>query len=400
MYEFYNENIKGKVDSSEILERYIPGIKIFKTSNNKKIKCPFHSSDKTEDGVEKTPSLLLNDDNSFYCFGCNKYGQLYEILEKELSIPRMNAINILANELNLSLSFKQQDSEEFKDYKDKKNKQSIRYFKNLKMHKKAQQYLMKDRQINKEIIKKFGLGYVTDEEFKYRDDLSNISNRIAFPIFETKTYEPATIGIGYGAIEHDEDNVKYINDENKDPFFIKSDLLYGYRLAKESIKKNNEAILTEGYFDVISMHQSGLTNTVGTMTNKISDNQLIKLSRITDTITLFYDGDSAGINATLKIIPKIYRFGFNVNIIIINGYDPDDFCKKKNFDYETIKEELQLNKEVGIQRLISMETNEFERYVFNKRTQIINKISPLINKVNDETLKKMYEKELMKKLEM
>lgn len=399
MYNFYNENIKGKVDTVKIIEKYLPGVHIHKSSSNNKIKCPFHSSDKTEDGKEKTPSLLLNDDNSFYCFGCDTYGQVYEILEKELGIPRVNAIKILANELGLELKFGKTDSEEFKNYKAKKNNQAKRYFTNLKGNKKALYYLLKKRMIDKEFIKRFGLGLVPENEFKHRDDLSNITNRISFPIYDTKYKNNSILGIGYGAIERD-DNVKYINDENVDPFFIKSELLYGYNLAAQSIKENNEVILTEGYFDVISMHQSGFTNTVGTMTNKISEYQLNILSRITDTITLFYDGDSAGINATLKEIPKLYRFGFHVNVVIMNGYDPDDFCKKHNFNYEEIKKEFKLNKEVGIQKIITLETNDFQRYVFNKRTEIINKISPLINNVEDETLKKMYEKELMKKLEM
>ncbi|OQY10683.1 MAG: hypothetical protein B6I28_00385 [Fusobacteriia bacterium 4572_132] len=399
MYDFYNENIRGKIDSVKMIEKYLPNVKVYKSSSTNKMKCPFHTSDKTEDGIEKTPSLLLNDDNSYYCFGCGAYGQIYEILEKKLEIPRLNAIKILANELNLKLEFGHKDSQEFINYKKEKDKQKDRYFNNLKTNKKALHYLVKNRRIEVDTIKKFTLGFVSEDEFEHRDDLSNIINRISFPIYETKRNSPSTLGLGYGIIEKG-DNVKYINDENKEPFFIKSQLLYGYNLAYEEIKKNNEVIITEGYFDVISMHQAGFTNTVGTMTNKISDYQLNLLSRITDNITLFYDGDSPGIDATIKVIPKLYRFGFNVSVIIIDGYDPDDYCKKHDFNHEKIKKEFRLKKEVGIQRIINIETNEFQRYIFNKRTEIINKISPLINSVNDETLKKVYEKELMKKLEM
>ncbi|OQY06680.1 MAG: hypothetical protein B6I28_06105 [Fusobacteriia bacterium 4572_132] len=399
MYDFYNKNIRGKIDSVKIIEKYLPNVKVYKSATTSKMKCPFHVSDKTEDGVEKTPSLLLNEDNSYYCFGCGAYGQIYEILEKKLGISRLNAIKLLANEMNLKLEFGHNDSKEFINYKKEKEIQKDRYFDNLKKNKKALYYLIKNRKIEKDTIKKFELGFVSENEFKYRDDLSNIINRISFPIYEAKNKSHSILGLGYGMIEKG-DNAKYINDENKEPFFIKSQLLYGYNLAYEEIKRKNEVIITEGYFDVISMHQAGFINTVGTMTNKISDQQLNLLSKLTNNITLFYDGDSPGISATIKNIPKLYRFGFNVNVIIIEGYDPDDYCKKYNFNHERIKEEFRIKKEVGIQRIINIETNEFQRYIFNKRTEIIRKISPLINSVNDETLKKVYEKELMKKLEM
>lgn len=391
----YIEQLKNKFVPIEILKKIDPNIKIVNSKKNPKISCPYHTG--KSGGVEKTPSLLINPDGHFYCFGCSKTGEFYELVSKILDIPEESAIKMISFYSGIEL-VKAEEKKEQVEYKKKMRNHNKRYYKNLSKNKNALEYL-KSREITIESIKNFKIGVIDKEEFKFRENLPGMQNRITFPIYESKSYGPVyAVGFAYGDIEKGNPN-KYINEENSE-FFNKSNLLYGFNLAVENIKKKNEAILVEGYFDVISMHQSGFNNTVATMGLSISEYQLNLLSKLTDTITVYYDDDEPAKKARITNIQLMYNFGFNVNVIITEGNDPDDFCKKNNFDNMILTKKFNKKKEVGIKNLINQYTQEFENYIFKAKYDILKQLSPLINSIEDDSLKKLFLNDLKKKIDI
>lgn len=294
-------------------------------------------------------------------------------------------------------------------YKDMMDNHTRRYWSNLQNSGAALKYLMFERGLTKESIDLFRLGLTDIEEYKYRIDIGNISNKITFPILEYKYNHPKCVGIAYRSLTNEKP--KYMNDlnqeakDNQDPLldgvFIKGHLLYGLPMAHQNIVKCGHAILVEGYMDVISMHQAGITNTIGSMGTSITEAQIKILSKLTSNVLLFLDSDKAGTDSMFKIIKSLYDANLTVAVCILDSIsDPAELCQKKNFDYHVVLNEIRKCTKQGIELIVNQTVGRYESIATIERAKALNLAMPIIDAVQDPIIKEMYKSKLFKRLDI
>jgi DNA primase len=340
------EEIKNRLNVLDIVGSYV---KLTKTGVNYRGICPFHA--------EKGPSFFVSPARQmFHCFGCGAGGDIFEFVKKIEGIEFGDALRILANKAGIELRREnpQLRSERQRLYEicdlacsffEKQLHSGVAW------GKEAKDYLLK-RGITEASIKKWRLGYSPDtwqglsdflvgrgytrEEIvkaglavtsdKGNNPYDRFRGRIIFPIFDTNSQV-----IGFGArIFKDADKketAKYINTPQT-MLYDKSNVLYGINNAKLSIRKNNQAVLTEGYTDAIMAQQAGFENTVAVSGTALTGRHLGLLKRYSDNLLLSFDMDAAGDNATKRGINLAESQGFNIKVI--KSYaekDPADIIK-------------------------------------------------------------------------
>lgn len=362
--------------------------------------CIWHS--------EKTASLALFANGSYKCFGCGEHGDVITLVQDIENLPFQEACKVIGDNVGYEVIL-EEPNPVHEAYKDTLDNHTRRYWSNLQNHGEALRYLLCERGISKEMIDLFRLGYTDAEEYKYRTDMGNISNKIVFPILEHKRRNAKCVGMAYRGLTNDKP--KYINDVNQDGregqdpqlagLFIKGDLLYGLPLAYESIAKQGHVILVEGYFDVIAMHQAGITNVVGSMGTAITENQINAIARITKNVILFLDSDKAGTNAMVRCIKDLYTAGINVAVCIIeNNMDPADLCKAMNFDSTAIGMEIKSHTKQGIELVINSSVERYENIATIERTRALRTAMPIIDAVQDSAIRELYKSKLFKRLDI
>ncbi|MCT4598621.1 MAG: DNA primase [Vallitalea sp.] len=310
--------------------------------------CPFHN--------EKTPSFAVNSDKQmYYCFGCGAGGNVYTFVMEYENFSFVEAIKYLADRVHITLPTVEVPDEvkrkmDFKHLLLDINKSAARYFYyQLKSDKgkNALNYLNK-RGISEETQKKFGLGYSNifrNDLYRYLSEkyddkalaesglvipekkvqgefFDRFFNRVMFPIFDVHNRV-----IGFGGRILSDSNPKYLNSpETK--LFDKSRNLYGLNFARSSRK--DSIIIVEGYMDVISLFQAGITNVVASLGTAFTMEQAALLKRYTNNVIMSYDSDGAGIKATLRAIPILKSKGLSVRVLRVEQYkDPDEYIKNK-----------------------------------------------------------------------
>lgn len=358
--------------------------------------------------TEKTASLALFANGSYKCFGCGEHGDIITLVQNIENLSFQEACQMIGDNVGYEIIL-EEPNPVVEAYKDMLDNHTRRYWNNLQRNGDALRYLLCERGISKEMIDLFRLGFTDAEEYKYRTDMGNISNKIVFPILEHKRRKPKCVGMAYRGLT--DDKPKYINDinqdgrEGQDPqlanVFIKGNLLYGLPLAYDSIASNNHVILVEGYFDVISLHQSGITNAVGSMGTSVTDNQIQAISKITNNVLLFLDSDNAGTIAMLKTIKDLYAAGLNVAICILeNSMDPADLCKSLNFDNYAIRTEIKNHTKQGIELVINHAVERYENIATTERTRALRAAMPVIEAVQDSAIRELYKSKLFKRLDI
>lgn len=333
------EQLQQRADIYEVVSHYV---ELRRSGANYVACCPFHN--------ENTPSFIVNPQrNIFKCFGCGEGGDSIGFLMKIENLNYSEAIEKLAYLCNFTLTYTNKNI----DTSINDNLAKIVSYYQSKLDTKILHYLH-DRGINDESIKRFSLGY-SGESIEFmeflnrnqmpldilleigiigRDTTPNSQNRyyakfhsrIMFPIFSTSG---KAVGFG-GRIMGDEKVAKYINSQQS-KIFNKSRLLYGYNIAKDSIFKQNQIIITEGYIDVVMLHQAGFTNAVATLGTALTQSHLPLLSRGEVDILLCYDGDNAGINAAFKASLLLANKAGGV-VIFEGGKDPADMVSEGKID--------------------------------------------------------------------
>lgn len=364
--------------------------------------CIFHS--------EKTASLAFFANGTYKCFGggCNACGDIITLVQNIENLKFQEACKMIGDNVGYDIVL-EEPNPIFESYKNTLDNHTRRYWNNLQNNGEALKYLLCERGISKEMIDLFRLGYTDPEEYKYRTDMGGISNKIVFPILEHKRRNPKCVGMAYRGLT--DEKPKYINDVNQDGregqdiklagVFIKGNLLYGMSMAYESIIKNNYLILVEGYFDVISMYQAGLCNTVAPMGTSITENQIQAICSVTDNVLLFLDSDKAGTSAMLKAIKDLYAAGINVAICIIeNNMDPADLCKSLNFDYFAINNVIKSHTKQGIELVVNNAVERYENIATTERTKALRTAMPIIESVKDSAIKELYKSKLLKRLDI
>ncbi len=326
------ENLKSITDIVDVVGSYV---QLKKQGSNYTALCPFHS--------EKTPSFIVSPAKQIYhCFGCGASGDAIKFLMEIEKLSYPEAIEKLANIYNFRLEYTKENSFVKTDTLEKVNSF---YIQQLYKNQTAFKYL-KSRGINDSTIEKFALGYAPDskEQFQFfknanlnRQDLISLGvlansgdyprliERITFPIFS-----PSNKIIAMGGRTITNHPAKYINFTNT-KIFNKSKTFYGLNFAREHILRKKEAIIVEGYMDVIMLHQAGFQNAIATLGTALTNEHLPQLKKLSAKIMLSYDSDNAGINAALKASKLLFRAFFEGGVILFpEGLDPADVVKNNN----------------------------------------------------------------------
>ena len=319
--------------------------------------CPFHN--------EKTASFSVNSSRQFYyCFGCGSKGDAIQFLMDYFSLSFVDALKELCQKAGVNYpeeqSIKNWTPESKRLHQVRSNYKRLllvaaRFYRSrLALDSVAVSYLKK-RGISGEVAAKFHIGYAGDswnnlkEVFSDYENNPNLllvglvkksesgnkvfdrfRNRIIFPIF-SKNGE--VIAFGGRTIVDDSNSPKYLNSPETD-LFIKSKELYGYFDAQRFIAKSQLVIVVEGYFDVISMHQAGFKNTVGTLGTALSSSHFLQLERIGREIIFMFDGDAAGKRAAWRaaqvVLANLNKQDILVSFIFLpQNKDPDTFIREK-----------------------------------------------------------------------
>jgi DNA primase len=343
------EQIKNRIDIIDVVGEYV---KLKKRGVNYIGNCPFHN--------EKSPSFTVSPAKEIYkCFGCGKSGNSITFLMEHDKLSYVEALKWLAKRYNIEieeteLTPEQKVQQQTGDSLYIINSFAQQFFTNYlwdqeegKTH--ALSYL-KERGFRDEIIKKFQLGYNSQEKnllatalikqqfnkeifpktglvVQRNDDewSDNYRGRIIFPIHNNTG---KIIGFGARIIGKNDKAPKYINTPEND-IYSKSKVLYGSYFAKQAIDKANECLLVEGYTDVISLHQAGIENVVASGGTSLTQEQLRIIKKYTNNLTIIYDGDAAGVKAALRGLDMAVEEGLQVRLVLIpDNEDPDSYVNK------------------------------------------------------------------------
>ncbi len=355
------DEIKHKTDIIDLVGEYV---KLEKIGRNYIGLCPFHD--------EKTPSFTVSEDKQIcHCFGCKKGGNAFQFLQEIEGLSFVDAVAQLGERVNVKVETNQSSKEETYASDDlsmiemHELIESYYHYALLKTveGEKALAYL-KERGFTLELIQKLKIGYApnvshfchdflkkrgydinlayeagllsrNEENFSYYD---RFRDRVMFPL---KNYQGRTVGFSGRGYEESQ-QPKYLNSPES-PIFQKRKLLYNLHQARRSIRKLDEMMVLEGFMDVIKANEAGVTNVVASMGTELSSDHFQVIRKLTSNVTLMYDGDKAGINATLKTGEALLKEHLNVFVITLpNGMDPDDYISK--YGEETFHQYVTSNK--------------------------------------------------------
>jgi DNA primase len=313
--------------------------------------CPFHN--------EKTPSFTVSPAKGiFKCFGCGKGGNSVNFIMEHENLTYPEALKWLAKKYHIDV-VEHEDTEEQKQLNDERESLMIvsgfaqKYFTRFLWEENEGRTIglsyFRERSFRDDTLKKFEVGYAPDgkapfteaaqkEGYKLdflekagltikRDDWvrDRFAGRVMFPIHNLAG---RVIAFGGRILKEDKNIAKYLNSPESE-IYHKSKVVYGIFQAKREISKTDKCYLVEGYTDVLSMHQAGIENVVASSGTALTADQIRLIKRFTPNITIIYDGDQAGIKASLRGIDLVLEEGMNVKVLLLpDGEDPDSFAKK------------------------------------------------------------------------
>lgn len=383
--------------------------------------CPFHN--------EKTPSFNVSPAKNIYkCFGCGKAGNSVTFLMEYAQLSYVDALRQLAKKYNVEI----EETNEEKT-KEEIEQQSLtesifiangfaqKYFTNFLLNEEAGGIglaYFKERGFDLATIEKFQLGFAPDgKDIFARHALANafqkdilvkaglvadhdygmrdfFRNRVMFPIH---SINGKVQGFGGRILKKDEKSPKYINTSENE-VYQKSKILYGAFFAKQAVRKYDECFLVEGYTDVISLHRAGIENTMASSGTSLTTDQIRMVKRMTQNITMLYDGDAAGIKAALRGTDMILEEGMNVRIVLLpEPEDPDSYVKKVGGE-GFLKYIAENKKDV-----ILFKTSLFAKEAANdpiKKSELIREILVSIAKIPDPIQRAVYCKECSQHFDM
>jgi len=383
--------------------------------------CPFHE--------EKTPSFSVAPSKGIYkCFGCGKAGDAISFIREYEGLGYIEAIKLLANKYGVEIEEDQKASPE--EIQEKNQKESLLialkyaggYFQKLLWESEEGQAIgysyFRERGFNDKIVKKFELGYALDRwdgllkeavANGYNPDILEKSGliirkeekeydrfrgRVIFPVHNLSG---RVIAFGARILKKDNKQPKYINSPETE-VYEKSKVLYGLHLAKQSIRQNNNCYLVEGYTDVISLHLSGVENVVASSGTSLTVEHIKQISRFTENLTVLFDGDEAGIKASLRGIDMILEQGLNVRACVFpDGEDPDSYARKLG------RSDFQQYLDTHTVDFIRFKTDLFTRNAKDdpiKKAESIREIISSISYISDPIKRAIYLRECSNQLQM
>jgi DNA primase len=414
------EKVRERADIEDVVNDYVP---LKKRGQNLWACCPFHN--------EKSPSFSVSPVKQFYkCFGCGKAGDSIQFIMDIEGVGFNEAIRQLAGKYGIEVEEDEAATPELVQAYNERESLYIAlgfakdfFVKNLDTAegKAIGQSYFKERGFTPKIIEKFDLGYALDgwdnllKEAKsagFQEDVllkaglilekegdssrvyDRFRNRVIFTIHNLGG---KPIGFGARILKQDKKQPKYINSPETEVYH-KSDVLYGMFQAKQAIRQMDNCYLVEGYTDVISLHLSGIENVVATSGTSLTENQIKLIKRFTDNVTVLYDGDSAGIKASLRGIDMLLEGGLNVRAVVFpEGEDPDSYSRKVGSQH--FKDYLSENSKDFIAFKIALYAREAESDPI-KRAEVIRQVVQSIAKIPDPLIRAAYGKESSKLLQI
>lgn len=352
------DTVNKVLDSAQIVDVVSDFVSLKRRGANFIACCPFHN--------EKTPSFYVSPAKGIYkCFGCGKSGTAVGFVMEHENMTYVEALKYLARKYGIEVKEKEETPEEIAarqrseslllvlDYTEQFFQKSL----DTPEGKSIGYAYFRSRGLEDATIRKYGLGWAPKsgnalatealakgykEEFltttgvclKRHDGslCDKFYDRVIFPIHSVSG---RVIGFGGRTLRSDYKTAnigKYVNSPQSE-VYDKSSTLYGIYFAKSEIVRQNKCYLVEGYLDVLSMHQLGITNVVASSGTSLTIPQIRLIKKFTDNVTVMYDGDSAGIHAALRGIDLILKEGLNVRVVLIpDGDDPDSYSRKHSLE--------------------------------------------------------------------
>jgi DNA primase len=399
------ESIDKVIDAARIEEVVGDFVALKKRGASLTGLCPFHN--------EKTPSFYVSVAKGIYkCFGCGEGGDSVRFVMQLEKYSYPEAIRYLAEKYHILLEETVQTDEQaqLKDHRESlliASQFAKQFFVDQLWHTDEGKAIglnyFKERGYREDIIQKFELGYspeawealhdkakadghdmhyfeetgllIRREDGRYYD---RFRGRVLFPIHNLTG---RVLGFGGRTLKSDKKIPKYVNSPESG-IYHKSDVLYGLYLAKKSISDLDQCYLVEGYADVIAMHQAGVENVVSSSGTSLTNGQIRLISRYTKQVTILFDGDEAGIQASLRGTDMLLEEGLNVRVLLFpDGNDPDSYIRQ--FGSQAFQTYLQKNAE----DFIAFKTKILLRHAGNdpiKRAEVIKEVVHSISLVPDE----------------
>jgi DNA primase len=405
--------VKQRLDIVELVSEYVT---LQKAGRNFKALCPFHS--------EKHPSFFVfPEQQSWHCFGaCGTGGDIFSFIMKKEGVDFGEALRLLAQRGGITLSPREASSKVEDEKKEKLfriNEAATEYYHHLlssaKAGEAARSYLAR-RMVTPEVIKEFRLGfspdawetlknYLLDKGYTEKElveagliiekeeggSYDRFRNRLMFPICDIQGRVT-----GLGARVLDESLPKYINSPQTS-VFDKSSILYGVDKAKSAIRRKNLVIIVEGYMDVLTAHQHGWQNVVGSMGTSLTGKQVGGIKRLTGNITLALDADLAGEEATLRGEAILAYSNAEANVILLPpGKDPDEVISEDPALWEKLVEQAMPIMDFAFQSVIS----KIDINRARDKSLAVQKLLPSIREIKDPAQRFHYVDKLARALKI
>ena len=408
--------IEEVFDTARVEEVIGEFVQLKKSGSNFKGLSPF-----TE---EKTPSFMVSPAKQIWKdFSSGKGGTAVTFLMEHEQYTYPEAIKFIANKYGIEIEETQKTPEQKLEDDEKESLFLVSnfakdYFKKSLLSEEGKSIglsYLKERNFDQKMIDRFEIGYSPEKTNGFSDAAVNAGYKINFLeksgltiikedkqidrfrsriIFPIKSMSGRVLGFGGRILDNSKKNIaKYINSPES-LIYQKSKVLYGIFEGKQSIVKNDNCFLVEGYTDVIKMHQSGINNVVSSSGTALTENQIRLIRRLTKNITVLFDGDAAGSRATLRGIDLILAQDMNVQICNLpNGEDPDSFVSEKKL--EDIQDFFNSNSKDFIVYKASLLLNDSENDPV-KKASVIRDIVESISHVSDFIKRELYIKECSK----
>jgi DNA primase len=334
---------KSMQDIRDVSPSVIIG-KVVKLKKNSGL-CPFHD--------EKSPSFHVDDRKGiFKCFGCGASGDGIKFVQLYEKISFYEACESIAKTQGISIDYidnytpeqRAQHKEKLEVYKEILDYCHSFYKRQLQLNEEVKKSLI-DRGIDDEDIEEWQLGFAPDDWQSVVPHIVNkgwhtpaleigiigstdgrnydvYRNRIIIPLYDRQEQL-----IGFAGRSLGDAKPKYINPKESE-VYVKSDTWFGFFRAAKAMQQANNVYVVEGYFDAISMHKQGVTNTLASCGTETSDGQIRRLKSYTNTISIMYDGDAAGQKKIAKVVQQALKNGLHAQVVELDGVDPDEFCRQ------------------------------------------------------------------------
>ncbi|MFC1509789.1 DNA primase, partial [Candidatus Omnitrophota bacterium] len=408
-FTVFKEDLKSRIDIVDVIGEFV---ELKRKGTSHLGLCPFHT--------EKTPSFTVNRERQFYyCFGCGKGGDAPGFLMDITGMSFMEAMEQLAERVGMELPKRHAADSSRKTETDRiiaAQLAAAEYFHRTldeDKGKPGRDYL-KSRGLSHETIRAFRLGYAPEKSSDLisfarkksvepgaleasgiimpsnygKDPYNRFGGRVIFPIIDW-----AARIIGFGGRILEGDGAKYVNSPET-LVYHKSLVLYGIHQAKNDIKRSRTAIVVEGYMDVLSMHQAGITNVIASSGTSFTKEQAFVISRMARSVILLFDGDSAGIAAAARGADNLLATDLHIGVVVLpEGHDPDSYIRENGPD--AIRELLDNPVDIWEFKLRAFQKDSSD---IDDITKVAGEIADSISLISDEIKRDVYITDMSLKL--